>query len=251
LEQRGTRRLGLRRSQAHVFADIGRDRAEKANVDGLYVLISRDPAYDQVTVSPKSAEGLFSRYQQKQLEKLLDDRLQGVQAGVGRNTAAGAAVGLGWEQRQAAGADKALLAALDQVTTVLRERAGDPNAVRPGVIGTILLAGVVLWLVLSIVRRRMAERDPEGGLLRRAQPDRRPALLAAQFGTAAAYWVYDRLFFGPPPALLAPPTVPATAVTTEPTRILAEPIESLHPESVHQEPDAADSADEHAHDEDD
>jgi hypothetical protein len=54
--------------------------------------------------------------------------------------------------------------------------------------------------------------------------------------------VYDRLFFGQPPAPLAS-SPPPTAVTAEPTRILTE--------SVHPEPDVADAADAHTRDEDD
>ena len=95
--------------------------------------------------------------------------------------------------------------------------------------------------MLALVRRRLAERDPEGGLIGTTQPDRRPALLAAQFGTPAAYWVYDRLFFGRPAVPLAPPPLPPPLppmeVSAEPTRILAEPSETVYPE-----PDRADAA---------
>ena len=84
-ERKGTGGLVLRHLQARHFAEIGRERADKADVNGLYVLICTAPVYNQVTVYPKSAGALFSRYQQRLLEKLLDDRLQGVRPGVGRN----------------------------------------------------------------------------------------------------------------------------------------------------------------------
>jgi hypothetical protein len=228
-------RMTFKRSRDRYFAELARERAEKAKVNGLYVLVctNTSPPRIQVTVFPISAEALFSRYQQRQLETFLADRLQNVSQGAGQNTAAKAAVGLGWQLRPPSKADAALLAALDRVAIVLRERAGDPNAVQPAAVGVMLGAVAGMWLVLTLLRRRMAERNPNGGLFSMAQPGGRPALLAAQFGTPAGHWVYDRLFFG---HSANPPAMP-TPVTAERAEDATAQSDLLHPE-----PDPADAA---------
>jgi hypothetical protein len=218
------------RSQARFFAQLGRDRAEKANLDGLYILICTAPAYVQVTVYPKSADALFSEYQRRELQKLLTARLQPLRRGAGRGDAAAAAVGVAWQLRPTPAAAKALLEALRRGEAVVRDRAGDPNAVRPAVMGGLLAGGVGVWLLLALVRRRMAKQKPDAGLFLPTDYGSRPALLAAQFGTPAAFWIYDRLFFGRPTVVPAskPPSAPEVVAGDD-----SPPSDLLHPEPDH------------------
>jgi hypothetical protein len=130
------------------------------------------------------------------------------------------------------------------VAEVVRERAGSPNAAKPATIGAVLAGGVVAWLVLAILRRRLARRDPENGLLGPAGEGRGPALLAAQFGTPAAHWIYDRLFFGSPgAAIVAPVSPPAEAIAAKTARRDSAPEELVHPEPDHADAAASDIRD--------
>jgi hypothetical protein len=226
--------LALRRQKARYFAELGRKRAQDAGISGLYILICTNPRYVEVTDHPASVSERFSGFQQRQLHKQLVYGLQGAQPGEGLRYAAGAAAGLGWAMRPAAGPDAVLLDALRAVGDGLRERTGDPNAVRISTIGAILAGGIGLWAVLALVRRRMAERDPDGGLFCPTPPDCQPAHFAARFGNPAASWVYDRLNQGP---RTVPPSAPPPAVPAEVAAVSdggqAAPTELLHPAPDH------------------
>jgi hypothetical protein len=198
VERKQVEGLSHRRAKARYFADLGRQRAEDANVNGLYILISTAPRYVQVTVSPHSAEGLFSNYQQRQLHKLLVAGLSEARPGDNLIDAATAALGIGWRERP--GADRTLIDAVKQVQNVLRYQAGDPNALRASTVGVILAAGVGLWAILGLVSRRMSDRHPHDGLLRPDESHLTPALLASRFGTPTGYWLYDRLYQSQPVA---------------------------------------------------
>jgi hypothetical protein len=230
-----------RRTKARYLAEFSRERAKEADVDGLYVLVSTDPRARaiEVTAYPSSAGALLSPFKQKELHGLLEKRLRGAQAGAGRQDAAQAAVGFGWVAPW--GPDAALLEALAQVKNDLRTQAGDPNAVPTLPVAVVLAVGAGLWLVLTLVRRRMAERDPGGGLFGPIDPGRTAAFLASRFGTPAAFWAYDRLFFrtpgvrpGPPPASGEAPVAPPEDGVT--------PQDLLHPEPDHADAAAHDGA---------
>lgn len=209
-EQKALDALSRRKAKGRYVARISRERAEKAEVNGLYVLICTEPRFVQVVASPPSAEAYFSSYKQGQLRQLFEKRLAGSRAGQGRDDAAGAAVGFAWRARPPAGADAALLDALAQVRAGLRSQAGDPNAIGPWPVAVLLAGTVGLWLFLTLIRNRLTGRAHDEGVLR---PDPTPALLASQFGTPAAYWIYDRLFPGlhaaPPNPPPPPPELPA------------------------------------------
>jgi hypothetical protein len=197
--------LWRQKSKGRYLDNLAREKAEQAGVDGLYILICRGPrrGFIQVTAYPDSARDVFSDFKRRELQDLLQKGLQGVVAGEGSNDAAEAALGFGWAARPVTGADAALLEGLSAIEKTVRERLGDPNAVRGWTVGALMVFGISVWLVLRIISRRMAARAPEAGLLGPTQPDRTPGLLAAQFGSPAAYWIYDRLFYGPPPAAAA------------------------------------------------
>src|SRR4051794_9679372 len=63
--------MAQRRSKALYFVELGRQRAANAAINGLDILVSTAPRHVQITVYPRSAESLFSSYQQRQLHKLL------------------------------------------------------------------------------------------------------------------------------------------------------------------------------------
>jgi hypothetical protein len=193
------------------FAQLGQERAKNAELNGVNVLICTNPWFVQVSVYPDAARTLFSRSVVRDLHRRLD-RLGGAVETAENRDAPEAAAGFGWRARPPAGVDAALIAAMDDLRTTVQKRVGDPNAVPPLSIGIVLAAGVGVWCVLTLLSRRMTRRAPESGILRPMQPDRGPALLAAQFGSPSAYWIYDRLFYGPPAA-------PAAAtVSTAPHR---------------------------------
>jgi hypothetical protein len=187
----------LRNPASEHFARLGKERAEKANVNGASVLICTDPWYVQVTVFPDSARALFSRGPAAQLRRELN-QLRGAPQPAESRDLPQAAMGFGWRARPASGADATLLAALEEVRGVVQRRFGDPNALPLQALGVVLAAGVGCWFLLALLSRRMAKRSPDAGILSPLQPDRRPALMAAQFGSPSAQWIYDRLFYGLP-----------------------------------------------------
>jgi hypothetical protein len=224
-------RMPKQKAKAEYFTRLGIERADKAGVNGLYILICLNPRYIQVTTYPDSTAALLSRNSRKQLHDLLQRGLRGAKADGGHVDAAEAAAGFGWRARPPTGPDAALLETLQKVNAILYARAGNPNAVAPVSIGIVLAAGVGLWFVLTLLQRRLAKRAPDSGIAGPGQPDRGPALLAARFGSTAALWIYDRLFYGPPdlPAVASAPAesreMPAVAI--------GSPSDLLHPEPDH------------------
>jgi TPM domain len=194
VERPKVERMSQRRTQARYFAELGRQTAEDRGVNGLSILLFTDPRYVELTVYPRSAESLFSRYQQRRLQRQLADQLQQPRPEAAIFDAAAAVIGFGWQARTPSTADSALLDALAQVGTVLRSQAGDPNAVRPLAIGILLAGGMAVWVVLALASHRMSERKPAEGWAVSAQSTGALAMLAARFGTPTGSWVYDRLF---------------------------------------------------------
>ncbi len=214
------------------FEDLGKERAEKADVNGLYILICTNPRYVHVTAHPASAAAFFSYKDRERLEQ----SLRTATVAKGRHDAAEIAVGFAWRARPASGPDQALLDTLKRLKTTLEERAEDPNAVRPWTIGMILAGGVGCWFLLTLLQQRMAERAPDAGILGPMDPDRRPALLAAQFGSPAGHWISDRLFFGGPahPASSPPPTFGQAPA-------LPDSMEAIQSDLLHPDPDHAEA----------
>jgi hypothetical protein len=226
--------LSTQRAKYRYVDGLARDRAAAANVDGLYVLIctAAPPSrFVAVAAYPDAARDVFSDFKRRQLHKSLVEGLKGATAGAGDDStrvAIGVAVGFGWVARPLTGPDDAILQALYEVAHSVRERKGDPNAIHSWPVGVLLLSGISLWLVLRIVGRRMAARAPDTGLLRPTRPDRTPGLLAARFGNPAAYWIYDRLFYGSPPEAPKPPE--EGIVATLPAEHEAPTSDLIHPE---------------------
>ncbi len=170
----------------------------------------------------------------------MEKGLAGASQRPGRDAAARAGAGFGlaapWPQ------DATLLGALNRVKAGLREQAGDPDAVRAWPVAVLLSGGVGLWLLLTLVRRKLAERNPDAVLPGPAVPDRAAALLASQFGTPAAYWVCDRLFFGQPGAAAdaPPPPAPAEAEDVPAVEEGAETNDYLHADVDHADTAAQD-----------
>ena len=200
-----------RSAKGRYFAQMARAEAEKVGVEGLYVLICMNPRYIQVVVNPVSLESEFPRFDQRQLHDFLAKRIDGARVGqrVQSQNSARAAVGFGWRFRPATGPDAALLDAVAQINSTLRAHAADPNAVDPLPVVILLSGGVACWLLLSLVQNRMARRAASATPSETKLPDRTPAILASQFGTPAAYWLYDRLFFDSSAAVRSRAPAPA------------------------------------------
>jgi len=188
------------KARSDYFAKLAAERAKEADVNGLYILICANPSHVQVTAYPDSAGALFYWWPRKEIHDSLRRTFQGVREGAGRHDAAEAAVGFGFRARPATGGDAALLATVEKVTELVQRRVGDPNAVPVMPVVVVLAAGVGAWVLFSLLSQRMSKRSPHEGLFVPMQPDRGPALLAARFGSPGAFWLYDRLFYGPPGA---------------------------------------------------
>jgi hypothetical protein len=178
------------RDAARFFDKLAKDRAAAAGVDGVYILICDDPKarHVQVVVWPESREQTFPSRERERLR-----------AEMARH--------LGKEP------DQTLLHAVARVREVLKEnQPADPAASSIlWVVGGVILALLVAWVFLGVLRAKLAARDqaapvavtPSGGRFM-------PGLLGGMFGSIAGLWIYDRLFQGGsrepalPPADLAP-----------------------------------------------
>ena len=170
-------------------------RAREEKVDGLYILICRNPGHVGVLPWPASHDAAFSDDECEHLRKTFVDT----------------------EKRKKANA--ALLALVKAVGDHLDHpvtRAEEPNLAWTTVLA-IVAGGVLTWLILCLFRLRLNSRFGD-------VPDERdqlfkPALYGGMFGTLAGHWVYDTLFRAfdrlsePPPSS----TETAPVETGEPT----------------------------------
>jgi hypothetical protein len=171
------------------FDQWARERAKAAGVDGVAVLVCVDPPHVRVTAWPESADEVFPEDRRERLRKLLAQRLR---VGQPRSWLPH------WLTRARPGdPDEALLDAVAQVRAALREAhpqvegPADPMAESRFAVGALVLGVVGAWVVLVVVRRRVARADAH------AEPWPGPgplaALLGGMFGVVPAHWVYDRL----------------------------------------------------------
>jgi hypothetical protein len=162
-----------RNKQLHRWAQ---QRADKLGVDGVYVVIfsGRTSAQRDVRVVgwPAPREVQVSWVKRNQIRKLLAHEL-------GSNP------------------DRALRHAVD----LFREQMHDLKEPEPSPLPTeaalLVVGGLVgAWLLLLVVRSRVARRAVRGGPSAALY---HPALLGAMFGVPAAFWVHDQLFRVIPP----------------------------------------------------
>lgn len=178
------------RELVRFFDKMAKERAAAAGVDGVYILICDDPPklrHVQVSVWPESREQTFPARDREALRKEMAHNL-------------------------AKDPDKTLLHAVAQVREVLKEhQPADPasNSVL-WTVGGVILAFLVAWVVLGVLRARLVARDRDRAALVAGIPEESgrhfmPGLLGGMFGSVAGLWIYDRLFRGGPREPPLPP----------------------------------------------
>jgi hypothetical protein len=209
-----------RAGASQFFANWARERAEAAGVSGLYVLICTDPRFVQVTAYPADQEVVFTEARHEDVRKMLVQRLP---AAGGERSLLRRLLG---RKPRPEDADEALLDVFRKAREALQatfpdvEKKTDPAAIRDAALAAVALGLVGVWLVLAVVRRKLARREgrPAGD-----DPAAHLAgLLGGTFGTPAGLWGYDRLLRGaagaaPPGDALADVMPPRPADAAEGT----------------------------------
>jgi hypothetical protein len=167
-----------RREAAAYFAGWATERAQMAKVDGIYMLVCQEPKrYVQVSVFPEGSETVLTATERDRTEQLF------------LNT---------WGR---SGPNNALLAALERIKEALKGRfppegaQADSSAFSWWTFGYILLAFLALWLVLGLIRARLAT-PPADGIqgVSQGRVTVMSGLLGGMFGSVAGHWIYDTLF---------------------------------------------------------
>lgn len=155
-----------------------RERAEKAGVDGILVLIRAEPLAVQVAVWPPAHGRFFNSKEVKALRVRIERHLR--------------------EKHP----DEALLDAVAQVRATFRGSLADRQPAEPASDWFLAAAGGIFmgfWLVLLVARHRMAAAGPA------EPPELTTALLASRYGSVTGCWMYDKLFLAYRTALPAAP----------------------------------------------
>lgn len=161
-----------RRNEVQYLNDLGRARAQAAGVEGISILICRDPRRVIVTVGPDAQAQAFTVEDAENVRKMIAHRLL-----VGR---------------LAGGPDRVIVDAVERVNRILRANLSrdDPErGLASGWSMALTIGGVLaLWAVLRFLSRgsevALGDREPAGA---------RAAMLGSMFGSPASLWIYDRL----------------------------------------------------------
>jgi hypothetical protein len=166
------------REVAAFFDHWAKERAAGFGLDGVYVLVCQEPKYVHVGTYPPASEEAFTSKNAERLRKHLVTELG----------------------KKGPGHDKALLAALAEVRSVVQ----DNLAARDSAIGWMtiawVLAGILgFWLCLGLLRAKMTASSP--GAPKAGEVGMLSGVLGGMFGTVAGHWIYDLLFKSdtPPP----------------------------------------------------
>jgi hypothetical protein len=164
-----------------------RQRAEELHVDGIFLLIVKDPPAVTVIGWPEKHTRVFSDVDAVALRYIVSSRLKNRDP------------------------DQALLDAVKEVAARLHYNGADKDDPERTSSDVLLLSSLGVLIVLAgvvvILRRRLA--PPQ------VPTEEKPALLASMYGAAASHWVSDRLFLrSPAPAAAGGPV--ATAATANP-----------------------------------
>ncbi len=158
------------RKRADYFHGWARERSQQLGVEGIHVLICKQPRHVAVVVWPERLEEQFNQKDCTDIERLLTRQLL-------------------------RSPDETLLTALDRVRTDLEaRRQPEPRALPLGPVGVFIAGAVGLWLLLALVRLWLRKPVPFA-LTGSPETVRLTAgLLAGMFGNPAAFWITDRLF---------------------------------------------------------
>jgi hypothetical protein len=163
------------------FLRIARKRARTSGLRGVYILISKIPRAETVTVlvHPEEYRRAFTEHNCEQVRKVL--------AGRGKSL------------------DEKLTKAVDLIGEKLKANRHSDNAEGSwfGWGTAALIVGVILGLWLLIGLLRMSSQENDGG-----RPGFVPGLLGGMFGSVAGHWVYDTLIHSPKPSPHSEPPQP-------------------------------------------
>jgi hypothetical protein len=156
--------------RAEYFHGWAKERSRELGVEGIHILICKQPRHVAVVAWPERFEEQFSAKDCTDIERLLTRQLL-------------------------RSPDETLLTALDRVRTDLEaHRQPEPPSVPLSPLGVFIVGAVGLWLVLVLVRLWLRKPAPFA-LTGRPETVRLTAgLLAGMFGNPAAFWITDRLF---------------------------------------------------------
>jgi hypothetical protein len=154
------------------FREWAKQRAVAEKVDGLYILICRNPGHVSVLPWPEAHDADLSDDDCEQLRKTF----------------------VNTNRRKKANA--ALLALVGQVRAHLNHVAAPTDEDASSVAWTTVLAvvagNVLLWLILCLIRIRIIARSGEAAEER--EQTYLPARVGGMFGNPASQWIYDTLF---------------------------------------------------------
>jgi hypothetical protein len=164
-------------SRERYFTGWAKRRAKTVGVDGVYVLICKQPKHVHVLVYPDTPEQAFTDDNTKELRRRLERQLP---------------------KAPDAALEDAAAFVRDTVKENLAAREAAAASIRFGTVAWLLGAVLGIWLLLSLVRavlhwRGAAAADP-------AHVGLTAGFFAGLFGTTAGHWVYDRLFRAHAPA---------------------------------------------------
>jgi hypothetical protein len=145
-------------------------RSEELGVEGIHVLICKQPRHIAVVVWPQRFEAQFNATDRSGIERLFRRDL-------------------------VSAPNETLLGALDQIRVDLQKnREPAPPSLALGPLGVFIAGAIGVWLVLAVVRRGLHKPEPFA-LTGESQSMRLNAgLLASMFGNPCTYWITDRLF---------------------------------------------------------
>jgi hypothetical protein len=186
------------------LADWARDRARDEEVDGIYVVVCKEPRSVITVVYPPAQEQTFAPGDCAQLRRQFAHHL-------GRS-----------------GPDQALLDGVSEARNLLETRHRE-NAAPPAnlvLVGGIIAGVLGFWVVLGLMLRGLGAADTGSAYQEiRGRGVLLPALLGSLFGVPAGYWIYDKLFLGGPrPATTPAGPEPVTGVRPEPVPEEKEPV---------------------------
>lgn len=185
------------RDKGKAFHEWARERARAARVQGVYILICKDPGRIQVEVGDRTQKKAFTLANREELRKIMRENFEkkefdkGLIAGV-QYVQKKMADNLGKSAvpapRQSSG-ETAGTAAADGRSA--GERAGWSNIAGLICIGAVVVLG--LWLIIGLIRSFTgggggSSGGGGGGFL--------TSLLGGLFGAAAGMWLYNHFFGG-------------------------------------------------------
>jgi hypothetical protein len=158
------------RKRDDYFHSWAKQRSQELGVEGIHVLICKQPRHVAVVVWPERLEADFGPKECKGVEQMFTRRL-------------------------VAAPDETLLGALAQVRSGLEaHREPEPPSVALGPLGVFIGGAVGVWLLLGLVRLRLRKPDPFSFTGEPQTVRLTAGLLAGMFGNPAAFWITDRLF---------------------------------------------------------